>query len=133
MPQDASHLRAKLSGITDNDLEWSLSGYAELYYTSLGHVGHSWEREEFDVDFKANRPIGDRNHLAFGFSVRHMSLDVDEIATSPWRFPIFDPSTGTLTSDISILDYGTSPTSFDRYAGFIQDSLDLNDRAAAYQ
>jgi len=128
MPQDASHLRAKLSGITENDLEWSLSGYAELYDTNLGHVGHSWEREEFDLDFKANRPIGDRNHLAFGFSLRHMSLDVDEIATPPWRFPVFDPSTGTLRSDIPILDYGTSPTSFDRYAGFFQNSIDLNDR-----
>jgi iron complex outermembrane receptor protein len=128
MPQDASHLRAKLSGITDNDLEWSLSGYAELYDTTLGHVGHSWEREEFDLDFRANKPIGDRNHLAFGFSVRHMSLDVDEIATPPWRFPAFDPSTGTLRSDIPILDYGTSPTSFDRYAGFLQNSIDLNDR-----
>ena len=128
MPQDASHLRAKLSGITDNDLEWSLAGYAELYDTNLGHVGHSWEREEFDLDFKANRPIGDRNHLAFGFSLRHMSLDVDEIATPPWRFPVFDPSTGTLRSDIPILDYGTSPKSFDRYAGFFQNSIDLNDR-----
>ena len=57
MPQDGSHLRAKLSGITDNDLEWSLAGYAELYDTTLGHIGHSWEREEFDLDFKANKPL----------------------------------------------------------------------------
>ena len=64
MPQDGSHLRAKLSGITDHDLEWSLAGYAELYDTSLGHIGHSWEREEFDLDFKANKPIGDSHHLA---------------------------------------------------------------------
>ena len=34
----------------------------------LGHVGHSWEREEFDLDFKANKPVGDSHHLAFGFS-----------------------------------------------------------------
>ena len=57
MPQDGSHLRAK-SGITDHDLEWSLAGYAELYDTSLGHIGHSWEREEFDLDFKGiNRSV----------------------------------------------------------------------------
>jgi len=128
MPQDASHIRANLSGITNGDLEWSLSGYAELYDTSLGHVGHSWEREEFDLDFKANKPIGDRNHLAFGLSARHMSLDVDEVATAPWRFPTFDTTTGTLRTDIPILDYGNSPTSFDRYAGFFQNSIDLNDR-----
>ena len=34
-------------------------GYAELYDTTLGHIGHSWEREEFDLDFRANKPIGD--------------------------------------------------------------------------
>ena len=52
MPQDGSHVRAKLSGITESDLEWSLAGYAELYDTSLGHIGHSWEREEFDLDLE---------------------------------------------------------------------------------
>ena len=46
MPQDGSHLRAKISGITENDLEWSFAGYAELYDTTLGHIGHSWERGE---------------------------------------------------------------------------------------
>ena len=91
MPQDGSHLRAKLSGITDNDLEWALAGYAELYDTTLGHIGHSWERKEFDLDFKANKPIGDFNHLAFGASVRHMSLEVDEVVTKPWAFS-FDPT-----------------------------------------
>ena len=64
MPQDGSHLRAKLSGITNNELEWSLAGYAELYDTSLGHIGHTWEREEFDLDFRANKPLGDKNHIA---------------------------------------------------------------------
>ena len=60
--------------ITDNDLEWSLAGYAELYDTYLGHIGHSWEREEFDLDFRANKPIGDFNHLAFGASYRQHVL-----------------------------------------------------------
>ena len=86
MPQDGSHLRAKLSGITDHDLDWSLAGYAELYDTSLGHIGHSWEREEFDLDFKANKPIGDSHHLAFGLAVRHMSFDVNDVVTDPWTF-----------------------------------------------
>ena len=127
MPQDGSHLRAKLSGITDNDLEWALSGYAELYDTTLGHIGHSWERKEFDLDFKANKPLGDFNHLAFGASVRHMSLEVDQVVTKPWAFAL-DPSNPTILSNIPILDYGDSPTSFDRFTGFIQNSTDLNDQ-----
>ena len=128
MPQDGSHLRAKLSGITDHDLEWSLAGYAELYDTSLGHIGHSWEREELDLDFKANKPIGDSHHLAFGLAARHMSFDVDDVVTSPWDFSTYDPSTDSNRTDISILDYGDSPTKFDRFTGFIQDSIDLTDR-----
>ena len=127
MPQDGSHLRAKLSGITDNDLEWAFAGYAELYDTTLGHIGHSWERREFDLDFKANKPIGDFNHLAFGASVRHMSLEVDQVVTKPWAFAL-DPSNPTILSNIPILDYGDSPTSFDRFTGFIQNSTDLNDQ-----
>ena len=61
-----------------NELEWSLAGYAELYDTSLGHIGHSWTRKEFDIDFRANKRIGDYNHVAFGASYRHMIFDVDE-------------------------------------------------------
>ena len=136
MPQDASYLRAKLEGITDNDLEWSLAGYAELYDTSLGHVGHSWEREEFDLDFKANKPIGDFHHIAFGFSARHMSLDVDERVTAPWDFQVLDTIPGTFTPtsftpvSIPILDYNfkANPKDFRKISGYLQDSVDLNDR-----
>ena len=138
MPQDASHIRAKLSGITNGDLEWSLAGYAELYDTSLGHIGHSWEREEFDVDFRANKPIGDRNHLAFGLSARHMTLDVDERVTAPWDFPTpvmdtvpgsFTPAVPPFPASIPIIDYHyqSNPVSFDRVTGFLQDAIDLDD------
>jgi iron complex outermembrane receptor protein len=127
MPQDGSHLRAKLSGITENDLEWSLSGYAELYDTSLGHIGHSWERKEYDLDFRANKPIGDKHHLSFGASFRHMSFDVNDVVTSPWAFPTFDLETNSSSSAIPVLDYGTSPTKFDRFSGFLQDSINLSD------
>ena len=127
MPQDGSHLRAKLSGITENDLEWSLSGYAELYDTSLGHIGHSWERKEYDLDFRANKPMGDNHHLSFGTSFRHMSFDVNDVVTSPWAFPTFDLETNSSSSAIPVLDYGTSPTKFDRFSGFLQDSINLSD------
>jgi iron complex outermembrane receptor protein len=137
MPQDGSHLRAKLSGITQNELEWSIAGYAELYDTSLGHIGHTWEREEFDLDFRANKPLGDKNHIAFGVGAKLTSLDVKEVVTSPWNFPVIDtfpgtpnPITGTPVSNIPIIDYHyqSNPTKFDRFTGFIQNSSDLNDR-----
>jgi outer membrane receptor protein involved in Fe transport len=137
MPQDGSHLRAKLSGITDNDLEWSVAGYAELYDTSLGHIGHSWEREEFDLDFRANRPWGEKNHIAFGLAAKHLSLDVQENVTPPWNFLTFDtiPGTQTLTSatpasNIPIIDYHyqSNPTKYDRVTGFVQNSTDINEK-----
>ena len=137
MPQDGSHVRAKLSGITESDLEWSLAGYAELYDTSLGHIGHSWEREEFDLDFRANKPLGDKNHIAFGFAAKHMSLDVKESVTPPWNFPVIDtipgtqtPTTGLPNSNIPIIDYHyqSNPSNFDRVTGFVQNSTDLNER-----
>ena len=127
MPQDGSHLRAKLSGITENDLEWSLSAYAELYDTSLGHIGHSWERKEYDLDFRANKPLGDNHHLSFGSAFRHMSFDVNDVVTSPWAFSTFDLETNSSSSAIPVLEYGNSPTKFDRFTGFIQDSIEVSD------
>ena len=114
MPQDGSHLRAKLSGVSEYDMEWAISAYAELYDTTLGHIGHSWVRDEYDLDFRANQPIGEKHHLSFGASYRNMSFDVVEAVTSPWKFPTFDPDSGTFRSDIPILDYGNSPTKFER-------------------
>ena len=137
MPQDGSHLRAKLSGITDGDLEWSLGGYAELYDTTLGHIGHSWEREEFDLDFKANKPIGDSHHVAFGLSYRHLTLDVVEAVTAPWNFPVYESQADLLSGLLlgipptftpPILEYGNSETSFDRFTGFLQDSISFSDQ-----
>ena len=125
MPQDASHIRARLSGISDHDLEWSLSGYAELYDTTLGHIGHSWERKEYDLDFRANKPIGDHHHLSFGAAFRHMTFDVNEQVTPPWAFPTINSS--GIPDQIPILNYGTSPQKFDRFTGFLQDSIDLSD------
>jgi len=127
MPHDAGHLRAKLSGVTDSDLEWSLAGYAEQYKTFLGHVGRRWERKEYDLDFKANKPIGDRHHLAFGLATRHMDFDVEDVMTPPWGFDTNDTLFTPATSDITILDHGDSPTKFDRFSAFIQDSYEFSD------
>ena len=126
MPQDGSHLRAKLSGVSESDMEWSLSAYAELYDTSLGHIGHSWVRREYDLDFRANQPIGEKHHLSFGAAYRNMSFDVDEAVTSPWMFPTLDLDTGPPRTYIPILDYGNSPTRFERVTAFIQDSIEIS-------
>jgi outer membrane receptor protein involved in Fe transport len=136
MPQDGSHLRARLSGITDNDLEWSLAGYAELYDTNLGHIGHSWTREEFDLDFRANKSIGDSHHVALGFSARRMSLETKSVVTAPWAFTnlvldtvpgSFVPANPPFPSSLPIIDYQDNPTKFDRITGFLQDSIDIGD------
>ena len=108
-------------------MEWSLAGYAELYDTSLGHIGHSWERREYDLDFRANRPWGNVHHFSFGFSFEHSSFKVDEVVTDPWAFNAIDLDLGIPSSTIPIIDYGGSPTKFERINGFLQDSIDLTD------
>ncbi len=134
MPVDAGHLRGKLTGITDTDMEWSLAAYAERYRTFLGHVGYYWEEDEYDLDFRADQPLGERHHLAFGVGYRRMEEMVDSRMTPPWAFPTIDTISGTLTptsfvpsTDIAILDYGSNPTKFNRFTGFLQDSYEASD------
>ncbi len=57
LAQDAGHLRTRLAGITGNDFEWSIDAFAEKYETNLGHVGHQWERDEYNLEFRGNRPL----------------------------------------------------------------------------
>ena len=57
-----------------------------------------------------------------------MSFDVNDVVTSPWAFSTFDLQTNSSSSAIPVLEYGNSPTKFDRFTGFIQDSIDLTDR-----
>lgn len=134
MPVDAGHLRAKLTGITSTDMEWSLSAYAERYQSFFGHVGYYWEEDEYDLDFRADQPLGERHHLAFGVGYRRIEEEVDSRMTPPWVFPTIDTVSGTLTptsltpsSDIAILDYGSNPTNFNRITGFLQDSYEASD------
>ena len=126
LPQDAAHLRTRLSGITENDLEWSIDAFAEKYETNLGHVGHQWERDEYNLEFRGNRPLGDRNHLAFGVGYRYMEFDVIETTTAPWRFSTINLKTGQPSSDIPILQYN-GPDSFERFSAFVQNTLEINE------
>ena len=126
LPQDAGHLRTRLSGVTGNDFEWSIDAFAEKYETNLGHVGHKWERDEYNLEFRGNRPFGERNHLAFGLGYRYMEFDVTETTTAPWRFPTINLQTGLPSSDIPILQYN-GPNTFKRFSAFVQNTLEINE------
>jgi iron complex outermembrane receptor protein len=130
LAQDAGHLRTRLSGISGNDFEWSIDAFAEKYETNLGHVGHQWERDEYNLEFRGNRPLGDRNHLAFGLGYRYMEFDVTEVVTSPWDFPVHDSTSLTPLSipgfnSYPILNYG-GPDSFERFSAFVQNTYEIN-------
>ncbi|MFP6886037.1 MAG: TonB-dependent receptor, partial [Opitutales bacterium] len=86
MSNDSAHIQARLDGVTSGDLEWSLTGYVDYSDIFLGHIGYRWEQREYDLAFRASRPVGDRNHLAFGLSGRRVSLDVESTVTAPWKF-----------------------------------------------
>ena len=126
LPQDAGHVRARLAGVTNNELEWAVDTYAEKYKTNLGHVGHKWDRDEYNLEFRGNRPLGDRNHIAFGLGYRYMEFDVTETTTSPWRFSTLNPQTGLPSSDIPILQYN-GPDSFERFSAFFQNTYEVNE------
>ena len=49
---------------------------------------------------------------------------VDEVVTDPWAFNAIDLDLGIPSSTIPIIDYGGSPTKFERINGFLQDSID---------
>ena len=132
LAQDAGHLRTRLSGITGNDFEWSIDAFAEKYETNLGHVGHQWERDEYNLEFRGNRPFGDRNHLAFGLGYRYMEFDVTEVVTSPWAFDVYESNTSA--SPLSIQGYNSYPIlnyggadSFERFSAFVQNTFEVNE------
>jgi iron complex outermembrane receptor protein len=132
LAQDAGHLRTRLSGITGNDFEWSIDAFAEKYETNLGHVGHQWERDEYNLEFRGNRPLGDRNHLAFGLGYRYMEFDVTEVVTSPWGFDVYESNTSVSPLSIPgfnsypILNYGGAD-SFERFSAFVQNTFEVNE------
>ena len=132
LAQDAGHLRTRLTGITGNDFEWSIDAFAEKYETNLGHVGHQWERDEYNLEFRGNRPLGDRNHLAFGLGYRYMEFDVTEVVTSPWDFDVYESTTSV--SRLSIPGYNSypilnykGPEDFGRFSAFVQNTLEVNE------
>ena len=84
LTNDSGHVVAKLNGITDSDLEWSLTGAVEHTEISLGHIGFDWDQTQYDLGFDANRPLGDFQRLSFGLAVRRTELDVTSKVIEPF-------------------------------------------------
>jgi outer membrane receptor protein involved in Fe transport len=76
MKNDSSNLVAKINGITNQDLEWSLTGFVDHSDIYMGHLGFEWEQTQYDISFDGNQPLGDRHRLSFGLSARHTDLGI---------------------------------------------------------
>jgi outer membrane receptor protein involved in Fe transport len=138
LTNDSGHVVAKLDGITDSELEWSLTGAVEHTEISLGHIGFDWDQTQFDLGFDANRPLGDFHRLSFGLAVRRTELDVTSKVIAPFGFSslknlsLLNPPTNlALLSSYSdttpILSYDEEFTKFDRISAYLQDSISLTD------
>ena len=119
MTNDSAHIVSKIDGITDFDMEWSLTGsldYTDIY---MGHLGYEWEQTQYNISFDANFPLSDRHRISYGVATQHTDLDVKSEILDIFQFP-----GETLRP---ILDYDQSFTKFNRYTGYIQDSISLTD------
>jgi outer membrane receptor protein involved in Fe transport len=138
LTNDSGHVVAKLDGITDSDLEWSLTGAVEHTEISLGHIGFDWDQTQYDLGFDANRPLGDFHRLSFGLAVRRTKLDVTTEVIEPFAYSslknlslLSNPTNLALLSSYSdstpILSYDEEFTKFDRLSAYLQDSISLTD------
>jgi outer membrane receptor protein involved in Fe transport len=139
LTNDSGHVVAKLDGITDSELEWSLTGAVEHTEISLGHIGFDWDQTQFDLGFDANRPLGDFHRLSFGLAARRTDLDVRSTVIEPFAFSSlinptylvppsnpFDPTSSS--SSVPVLSYNQEFTEIDRFTAYIQDSISLTDK-----
>ena len=104
MSNDSGHLIAKLEGITDADLEWSLTGFVDHSDIYMGHLGYEWQQTQYDLSFDGNLPLGVSHLISFGASARRTDLDVSSEVIDPLRFGVQAP----------ILDYDQDYTQFNR-------------------
>ncbi|MBT3636840.1 MAG: TonB-dependent receptor [Opitutae bacterium] len=119
MKNDSANLVGKLEGITNQDLEWSVTGFADYSDIYMGHLGFEWEQTQYDLSFDANRPVGDFHRLSFGLSAQRTELDVATRVIEPFQFGF---------PQVPILDYDQAYTSFDRFNAYLQDSITLSDQ-----
>ena len=116
MSNDSGHLIAKLEGITDADLEWSLTGFVDHSDIYMGHLGYEWQQTQYDLSFDGNLPLGVSHLISFGASARRTDLDVSSEVIDPLRFGVQAP----------ILDYDQDYTQFNRFNAYLQDSITLS-------
>ena len=119
MTNDSAHIVSKIDGITDFDMEWSLTGSLDHTDIYMGHLGYEWKQTQYNLSFDANLPLTDRHRISYGVATQHTDLDVKSEILDVFQFP-----GETLRP---ILDYDQSFTKFDRYTGYIQDSISLTD------
>lgn len=138
LTNNSGHVVASLDGITESDLEWSLTGAVEHTEISLGHIGFDWDQTQYDLGFDANRPLGDFHRLSFGLAARRTELVVTSKVIAPFGFSslknlsLLNPPTNLALlssySDITpILSYDEEFTKFDRISAYLQDSISLTD------
>ena len=118
MSNDSGHLIAKLDGITDAELEWSLTGFVDHSDINMGHLGFEWQQTQYDLSFDGNLPLADFHMISFGASAMRTDLDVSSEITQPFQFGMQTP----------ILDYDQDYTQFNRFNAYLQDSITLSDR-----
>ncbi|MEC8865135.1 MAG: TonB-dependent receptor, partial [Verrucomicrobiota bacterium] len=116
MSNDSGHLIAKLEGITDADLEWSLTGFVDHSDIYMGHLGYEWQQTQYDLSFDGNLPLGVSHLISFGASARRTDLEVSSEVIDPLRFGLQAP----------ILDYDQDYTQFNRFNAYLQDSITLS-------
>ena len=119
MTNDSAHILSKIDGITDFDMEWSLTGSLDHTDIYMGHLGYEWEQTQYNISFDANFPLADRHRISYGVATQHTDLDVKSEILDIFQFP-----GETLRP---ILDYDQSFTKFNRFTGYIQDSISLTD------
>ena len=119
MTNDSAHIVSKINGITDFDMEWSLTGSLDHTDIYMGHLGYEWEQTQYNISFDANFPLSDRHRISYGVATQHTDLDVKSEILDIFQFP-----GETLRP---ILDYDQSFTKFNRYTGYIQDSIFMTD------
>lgn len=119
MTNDSAHIVSKIDGITDFDMEWSLTGSLDYTDINMGHLGYEWEQTQYNLSFDANFPLSDRHRISYGVATQHTDLDVKSEILDIFQFP-----GETLRP---ILDYDQSFTKFNRYTGYIQDSISMTD------
>ncbi|OUW81086.1 MAG: hypothetical protein CBD82_04610 [Gammaproteobacteria bacterium TMED222] len=131
MTNDSGHIVSKLDGITESELEWSLTSAFEKTDINMGHLGFEWEQNQLDLAFDANRPVGDSHRFSFGLGYRRTNLNVQSTPLEPFDFgltPTVDLETLTLlSSSPSILEYDQDFTEFNRLTAYVQDSINLTE------